>query len=451
MPGVFAQSGSTTNDPRPISQIEKDFPEKGSVMPYNVRNSLAVEYCAAKLKATKSEVQAAVNVARSRFGPAGAPQRAAELFFCHSERLDFFKLEYRFPEVTESKTSVPANGQSKFLDVSPLPNFANTPNLVRTSERLQEKMLARTSFPSYYSIIRAHTSSKLFYVGACGGVDVLDASFKKMHSLKLGDCEKLSHPTAIAFSSDGTRIAVGMNNGDVLLGQALATTATPESWKSCIGHTRWISELSFSPDGGTVFSTSDDGTARIWNAETCAEEKSIRLRGPSALGTNGLAYLYDKGKIAVLELKTGETARTYPVSLPSVSIVTKVILGEKAHTLLVGTFTNGVAAIDLKSGAVRSLAKNQGSGSALEARNPAAIATDGRLFAYVRGVNGATGYIQDTQATKPHVLEFELSPQEVRSVDFVPDRPNVLIALTRTGAFSSSGATATAWLISGTP
>jgi WD40 repeat protein len=200
-----------------------------------------------------------------------------------------------------------------------------------------------------------------------------------------------------------------------------------------------------------VFSTSDDGTARIWNAETCAEEKSIRLRGPSALGTNGLAYLYDKGKIAVLELKTGETARTYPVSLPSVSIVTKVILGEKAHTLLVGTFTNGVAAIDLKSGAVRSLAKNQGSGSALEARNPAAIATDGRLFAYVRGVNGATGYIQDTQATKPHVLEFELSPQEVRSVDFVPDRPNVLIALTRTGAFSSSGATATAWLISGTP
>jgi WD40 repeat protein len=65
---------------------------------------------------------------------------------------------------------------------------------------------------------------------------------------------------AVAFSPDGTILAVGNKEGHVILYDA----RTGERLVTLKGHTDRISDVAFTPDSRVLFSSSIDGTVRRW-------------------------------------------------------------------------------------------------------------------------------------------------------------------------------------------
>jgi WD40 repeat protein len=68
----------------------------------------------------------------------------------------------------------------------------------------------------------------------------------------------------LAFSSDGTRIASGSQDGAV----GIWDTATGKNLAFLHGHTQCVNTLMFSPDGSRLLTGSYDGTVRQWDTHT---------------------------------------------------------------------------------------------------------------------------------------------------------------------------------------
>lgn len=84
--------------------------------------------------------------------------------------------------------------------------------------------------------------------------------------------------TAIAYSPDGTRFALGSREGTIRICDAYSGTQLADPFK---GHTDHISGISFSPDGRWIVSISWDKTVCIWNAHD-----GLLLAGPFILDKN---------------------------------------------------------------------------------------------------------------------------------------------------------------------
>ncbi|MEV3901101.1 TIR domain-containing protein [Mycobacterium sp. NPDC050551] len=67
------------------------------------------------------------------------------------------------------------------------------------------------------------------------------------------------------FSPDGRRFVAGGDNGTLRLYDAQTGL---QLGPDLVGHTKWIDGATFSPDGHTIASVSDDLTVRLWNADT---------------------------------------------------------------------------------------------------------------------------------------------------------------------------------------
>ena len=76
--------------------------------------------------------------------------------------------------------------------------------------------------------------------------------------------------TEIAYSPDGTRLAVASS-----IGIWIYDTATNEASNLFTGHTSWVVSLSFSPDGTTLASGSSDGTVHLWDVATGQQLRTL--------------------------------------------------------------------------------------------------------------------------------------------------------------------------------
>jgi WD40 repeat protein len=87
-----------------------------------------------------------------------------------------------------------------------------------------------------------------------------------------------------AFSPDGRILATTAGFGDLENAIRLWDTTTARLVGTCIGHKQPIFSVTFSPDGKTLASASDDSMMKLWNVTTQQELLTLRQLGGSLTG-----------------------------------------------------------------------------------------------------------------------------------------------------------------------
>jgi len=105
-----------------------------------------------------------------------------------------------------------------------------------------------------------------------------------------------------SFSSDGKYVLTGSDDGTARIWNA----ETGQCIKILEGHAGWVNSCSFSSDGKYVLTCSDDKTARIWNTET---GECLRVLKGHTLGIDFCSFSPD-GKY-VVTVSNDKTARVW--------------------------------------------------------------------------------------------------------------------------------------------
>jgi WD40 repeat protein len=97
-------------------------------------------------------------------------------------------------------------------------------------------------------------------------------SGKPLNALAPADAEI----TCVAISKDGTRVAAGCRDGNVVVWNAQAGQRLAE----CHGHDGSVSAVAFAPNGTSIATGGDDSTVRIWDASSGDQIVKYAHEGP---------------------------------------------------------------------------------------------------------------------------------------------------------------------------
>jgi WD40 repeat protein len=143
---------------------------------------------------------------------------------------------------------------------------------------LEGHISALASNPPFEGVVQVvfHPASPLVATAGADGT-------VKMWSTEDGHLifEQLAHPDSVvidlAFSSDGSRLATGAFDGTAKIWRIIEansldkTAIAVEELMSLIGHTGGVHGVALSPDGSRLATASEDGTAKVWDANSGQE------------------------------------------------------------------------------------------------------------------------------------------------------------------------------------
>lgn len=231
----------------------------------------------------------------------------------------------------------------------------------------------------------------------------------------------------VAFSPDGTRISAASGSNvkiwDSSTGQELLTLR---------GHTGWVTDVVFSPDGKQLATTSFDGTAKVWSITPGQEAVTVAGQG---IGFAHVAFSPDAtqfatdgvdGSVTIWEATTGEVKY---MLMGHTDRVIGIAFSPDNRLLATVSFDGMAILWDTKTGEqLYTLSAHQGG------VRDVAFSPDGKTIA-TGGFDGAAR-VWDV-ATGEEILVFAGSDEFILGVAFSPDGTKL--------ATSSTNKTAAIW------
>jgi len=116
----------------------------------------------------------------------------------------------------------------------------------------------------------------------------------QMTGVQFGEMPYLKHDSVVrmcVYSPDGEKLAVGLENGKIVV----YSTSNCESLWTSVGHNQVITSLVYSPSGDEIASSSEDGTVMLWNIGTGTCNQIVNGHGG---GVTSVVYSPRRDQIA---------------------------------------------------------------------------------------------------------------------------------------------------------